>query len=181
MKKRYLLLVVLITLILQISCKTFKSSGEGTIKILKKEKVFTYSGGKEELIDINNDKIPDFKCMSERAGNRSRKLIVPIGKKNKIVGSKSVLEVGQSVSKETPFADRFDFNNLGNGANAFLMNKYLGVQFKIKNRTHYGWIKFSSNADGTKTSNTPIYYHKITIDIHETGYNQSANKSVKIN
>ena len=34
-----------------------------TVVVLGKEQIFTYSQGQSQLIDINNDNIPDFKCI----------------------------------------------------------------------------------------------------------------------
>ena len=140
-----------------------------------KTDVWTYTGGQEVLIDVNNDNNPDFKCVTEPAGNRSRKKVVPIGSNNQITG---VLGSGVTVGPNTAFTGGFDFNDLGTGANAYLINQYFGVKFKVNNDTHYGWIKFSSNADGSMNSNTPIYYHNITIEVKETGYNEGCNMPV---
>ena len=107
-------------------------------------------------------------------------MIVPIGEGNKISGTHHIFNKGQTISANSNLSNRFDFNELGIGKNAFHSNKYLAVEFKINNCTHFGWIKFSSKADGGKNSNTPIYYHKITLSIHETGYNQAYNQPIII-
>lgn len=140
-----------------------------------KTDVWTYEGGQEVLIDINNDNVHDFKCIPEQAGNRIRKKVVPIGSDNQLTG---VLGAGVTIDQNTAFTGGFDFNDLGSGANAYLIDQYFGVKFKINNDTHHGWIKFSSNADGSMNSNTPIYYHNITIEVKETGYNEGCNMPV---
>ena len=86
---------------------------------------FTYQSNTEEFIDINNDQINDFKCISERAGNRIRKLIVPIGTENKIISTDKILGIGKIIDKHKTFSDRFDFNDLGAGSNAHLDHKFI--------------------------------------------------------
>lgn len=144
--------------------------------VIQQATTFTFSRGKELQIDINGDNIPDFKCLSKPAGNRSVPLIIPIGTNNKISKSTSILSKGKFVGKDTDFSDRFNFNDLGSGKNALLKNKYLGVVFKVKNCTHFGWIQFSSNSNGSHSSNTPIYYQKVSLTIHKTGFHQKCNK-----
>ena len=48
-----------------------------------------------------------------------------------------MLDYGKIVDKNLPFTNRFDFNDLGAGRNAFFDHKYIGVQFQIKRGMHF--------------------------------------------
>lgn len=154
---------------------------DNSIIILNQSKTFTYSRGQNQLIDINNDNIPDFKCVSKPAGNRFHQLIVPLDKKNRILRSSDIMNANELIDHNTAFSEQFNFNDLGNGQDADITNKYIGVKFQINNCSHYGWIKFSSKVNNDTANNTPIYYQKIVFHIQETAYNKRCEKPLKTN
>jgi hypothetical protein len=121
-------------------------------------------------IDINNDNINDFECIAGKAGNRISKLIVPIDSANQI--TENPLLLGDSIHNQLSFASRFDFNGLGSGSNAYLLNHYFGVRFKVNQCMYYGWIKFSSETPGGTTSNTPVYYSNLIMQVHQTAFDE---------
>jgi hypothetical protein len=131
---------------------------------------FEYDYSTSIPIDINNDNINDFECIAGQAGNRISKLIVPIDSANQITANPLLL--GDSIHSQLAFVHKFDFNGLGTGGNAYLLNHYFGVRVKVKQCMHYGWIKFSSKTPGGMASNTPVYYSNLSLQIHQTAFDK---------
>ena len=180
MRKTNLQIFMIIVLAIIISFIGVYKYNKNTIVVIDTDKTFIFSKGQDQLIDINNDNIPDFKCTSKPSGNRFHQLIVPLDKKNKIIRSKDILKTEELIDDHIVFSEQFNFNDLGNGEHADITNKYIGVKFQINNYSHYGWIKFSSYVKGNTTKNTPIYYQKIVFHIQETAYNKRCEQPLSI-
>lgn len=177
--KLFISLQVFVIIFFITSCKKIKEKNETVI--FKKDISFLFSKGQQLFIDINNDKIYDFKCLSIPFGNRFRKVIIPINAKNKISDHSKILEKGVVINENIFLSNEFDFNKLGASKESIINNKYIGVQFEAEGFMHYGWIKFSLEPKDYKNLNTPIYYQKIKLNIHETAYNLNYDKQIVIN